>query len=212
MSVGRALLGAHVGKRADGEARVGEAAAARAAHGARDAEVADERVPFREEDVLGLDVAVDDVVRMRVREGVGDLAREADRLIDGELALALDPPAQRLARNVGHHIVERAFELSRIVEREDVRMLQAREQCDLATETLRGLPIGDFGVNEFQRDLAVVPHIVREIDGRHPATADLALDSILSGDDCSALARRGQLVCRLLVVGHVGRPRERRRA
>ena len=206
------LLGAHVGERADGEAGVGEAAAAGAAHRARDAEVADERVPFGEQDVLGLDVAMDDVVRVRVRERVGDFAREADRLVDGELAFALEAPAQRLARDVRHHVEERALELAGVVEREDVRMLQAREQRDLAAKALGRLSVGDFGVDELERDLAIVPDVVREIDGRHPAAADLALDLVSSGDDCSALARRGQLVCRLLVVGHVGRPCERRRA
>ena len=38
------------------------------------------RVAGGEQDVLGLDVAVDDAVLVRVAQGVGDLARDADRL------------------------------------------------------------------------------------------------------------------------------------
>ena len=44
-----------------------------------DAEVRDERVPLVEQDVLGLDVAVHDVVAMRVVERVGHLLRDAER-------------------------------------------------------------------------------------------------------------------------------------
>jgi hypothetical protein len=41
-----------------------------------------------QENVLGLDVAVDHAVAMRVVERVRDLARGADRVIDAELRLA----------------------------------------------------------------------------------------------------------------------------
>ena len=91
-------------------------------------------------------------------------------------------------------------------------MLEPREERDLAAEALRRLAVGDFGVDELERHLAIVPDVVREIYRRHPAAADFALDLVASGDHCSALARRGELVCRLLVVGHVSRLCERRRA
>ena len=119
-----------------GEARIGETPPAGAADRARDAEVADERVPFGEKDVLGLDVAMDDVVRVRVSERVRDLARETNRLAHGELLLACDSAAQRLARDVRHDVVQRALALARIVERKDIRMLQSREQRDLAAKAL----------------------------------------------------------------------------
>ena len=206
-----ALLWAHVGDRAHGEAGVRETSPAGSTDRTRDSEVAHEGVSFGEKDVLGLDVAVDDVVRVRVSERIRDLAGKTNRLAHGELLFTRDAPAQRLAGDVRHDVVQRTVALARIVERQDVRMLQFREQRDLAPKALRRLAIGDFSVDELERDLTIVPDVVCEEHGRHAAAADLAFDSVASGDDCSALAR-GELVRRLRVVGHVGRPGERRRA
>ena len=64
---------------------------------ARDAEVGHHGVPALEEDVLRLDVAVHDALPMRIRQRVGHLAGDGDRLLDGQLRLAVDPGAQRLA-------------------------------------------------------------------------------------------------------------------
>ena len=50
---------------------------------ARDAEVGDERLPVAEQDVLGLDVAMDDAVPVRVVERERDLARDPERVVDG---------------------------------------------------------------------------------------------------------------------------------
>ena len=51
---------------------------------AGDAEVGDQRVPVLvEQDVLGLDVAVHDAVRMRVVQRVGDLAYDPERVATG---------------------------------------------------------------------------------------------------------------------------------
>ena len=67
-------------------------------------------------------------------------------------------------------------------------MLQAREEGDLAPKALGRLTVRDLGVDELDRDLAVVPNVVRAIDGGHAAATDLAIDLIPAGDDCSALA------------------------
>ena len=48
-----------------------------------------------QQDVLGLDVAVDHAVAVGVVERVGDLGGDADRVGDGELLLAVQPIAQR---------------------------------------------------------------------------------------------------------------------
>jgi hypothetical protein len=38
-------------------------------------------------------------------------------------------------------------------------------------------------VDELERDLTIVSNVVGEEDGRHATAADLALDSVTSGDD-----------------------------
>src|SRR5262249_52796684 len=68
------LLGTHVQRRADGEPGDRESMRGGLFYGARDAEVGDDRVPLEKEDVLGLDVAVDDVTRMRIGERAGNVA------------------------------------------------------------------------------------------------------------------------------------------
>ena len=53
--------------------------------------------PTLEQDVLGLDVAVDDTVRVRVAQRVGHLAADLERVVHGQLLLAGQPIAQRLS-------------------------------------------------------------------------------------------------------------------
>ena len=56
--------------------------------GERDTEVGDHRLALVEQDVFGLDVAMDQAVRVRVVQRGGDLPDEVDRLVGRELALA----------------------------------------------------------------------------------------------------------------------------
>ena len=60
---------------------------------AGDAEVGDQRVPVGHHHVFGLDVAMDDALRVRVAERVGDFERDLDRVVDRELLLAIEPVA-----------------------------------------------------------------------------------------------------------------------
>ena len=70
-----------------------------------------------------------DAVPVRVVERVGDLARDAHRVVDRELLLALEPLAQRLALDEGHDVVEQPVRPSpRVEQRQDVRMLQLRRR------------------------------------------------------------------------------------
>ena len=55
-------------------------------HRERDAEVGDERLAVMQENVLGLDVAVDDAVAVRVVERARDFGRDAHRVVDREAA------------------------------------------------------------------------------------------------------------------------------
>ena len=55
-------------------------------HGERDPEVGHRRVAALEQNVLGLDVAVNHAELVRVAERVGDLARDANRVVDAAVA------------------------------------------------------------------------------------------------------------------------------
>ena len=132
---------------------------ARLARGERDAEVGDQRAAVVQQDVLGLDVAVDHAVPVRVVERVGDLARDPHRVVDRELLLAVEPVAERLALDERHDVVEEAVGLARVEQREDVRMLQIGGELDLGEEPLGAEHRGELGVQHLERDVAVVPQV-----------------------------------------------------
>ena len=83
----RGLLGAHVGRGANGHADLREHQAGRCRRRHQrlaDPEVGHHGVAFVEQDVLWLDVAVDDVAPMRVVEGISHLHGDADRFVHGQ--------------------------------------------------------------------------------------------------------------------------------
>ena len=88
--LGGRLLGAHVVRRAERQAGLGHPPAGRRAHRQRDAEVGDHRPAVLQQDVLGLDVAVDHAVAVRVVERVGHVGGDPHRLVDAELGLAIE--------------------------------------------------------------------------------------------------------------------------
>ena len=57
-----------------------------------------------------------------------------------------------------------------------------RGRLDLGEEPLGAERRGEIGVQHLDRDVAVVLEVVREIDGRHAAAAELALDAVAIGD------------------------------
>ena len=71
------LLGTHIAGGADGLPRLRERRRTRGADRSRDPEIGDDRMAARQQNVLGLDVAVDHPLRMREGERVRDVAGEA---------------------------------------------------------------------------------------------------------------------------------------
>jgi hypothetical protein len=53
---------------------------------------------------------------------------------------------------------------------------------DLGQEALRADVRGDIGVQHLDRDTPVMAIVVSEVDGRHSAGAELALEAVLSGE------------------------------
>jgi hypothetical protein len=102
----RACSGEKYGRRAEEHLAAGRRG--RAGHRARDPEVGDHGAPVGgEEDVLGLDVAVDDPGAVREREPARDLGAHARHVLGRERARAGEPVGER-RRQVVHHEVRRA--------------------------------------------------------------------------------------------------------
>ena len=177
------LLGRHVVRRAERHAGLGHpAAAARAGDGQRDAEVGHQRAAVVQQDVLGLDVAVDHPVPVGVVEGGGHLGGQAHRVAHRQLFLPAQPVAQRLAVDERHDVVRGAVHLAAVDQAEDVRVLQRRDGLDLTQEALGADDGGQLGTQHLDGHLAPVLEVLGEVDRGHAALAQLALEAVAVGD------------------------------
>ena len=172
------LLRAHVGGGAEGEAGLGELSHARDLEGAGHAEVGHPGVSAAQEDVLGLDVAVDHSAPVGAVEGVGDFPGQADGLLQRELPPLLEPVAQRLALDPGHGVPEEPAGIAGVEHRQDVGVVEAGGDPDLAEEPLGAEAGGQLGAHELDGDRALVPEVAGAVDRGHPALAELLLDLV----------------------------------
>jgi hypothetical protein len=187
------LLRAHVTDRADGHAGLcerGVGLVAREALGrARNAEVRDQGVAVGEHDVLGFDVAVNDAPAVGVPERLGHLAHQAHAFPHRERATPPEAVAQALAFHVGHREPEEPAGVARIVDRQDVRVLEPGGEANLALEALRPQRVGQPGMEHLQGDGSVVLEIAGEMDRGHAAAPELTLERIATAQ---GLRERGQ--------------------
>ena len=180
--VSRRLFRAHVLWRAERQAGLGEPRARRSGDGECDPEVRHHRLVVLEQDILGLDVAVDHAVAMRVVERRGDVGGEADGFVNRELPLPLEPTPQRFAFHVGHHVVDQAAGLAGIKQRQDMRVLQVGGDPDLTQEAIDPEHGGELGAQHLHGDVTVVLEIPGEVHGRHPTGAELTFNGVLLGE------------------------------
>jgi len=109
---GHHLLGTHVVGCADRDPRRRQPLVAGLGDRARDPEVGDHRVAFLEQDVFGLHVAMDDAAAVRRLERVGDFARDAQRFVERQRALAVQPVTQRFALDQRHDVEQQPVSLA----------------------------------------------------------------------------------------------------
>jgi len=122
--------------------------------------------------------SVDDAVSVRVVERVGDLACNANRFVYAELRFPVELIAQRFAFDVRHHVVQEPVGRAGIEERQDVRVLETGGGLDLLDEAVATEDGGQLGLEDLDRDLAVVLQVFGEVDRGHAARADLMLDAV----------------------------------
>lgn len=162
----------------------------------RDSEIRDDRMTLTEKNVFWFDVTVDDAVRVGAGECVRNLYENLNSLGTGDWTLASESLSERLARNEWHDI-ERTLSCAfvrddaRIDQSEDVRMLKLRGEFDLSQEAVGAERDRDLGSHDFDRDLATVSQVMREIDRRHAAFAERALDVVSTCE--TRLDRLGRL-------------------
>ena len=98
--------------------------------------------------------------------------------MDRQLALPGESGAQRLALDVWHDVVEDPGRLTRVVQREDVGVLELSRKFDLAEEALGAKRGGELRAEYLEGNQTLVSQVPREIDRGHPALPELALDGV----------------------------------
>ena len=182
LALAHRLLGTHVMRGTEAHAGLGHpGAAAGAAYGERDPEIRYQRGAVMQENVFGLDVAVDDAMPVSIVECRCDFGRDADRIGHRQLLFPVQSVAQALAFDVRHDVVGGPVRLTRVDQAEDVRVLQRRDRADLAHEAFGPDHGGKFRLEDLDGHLAAVPEVLRQVDGGHPAGAELALDPVAVG-------------------------------
>jgi len=121
------------------------------------------------------------VVRLQPESPAERRAAWIDRLVNRQLAVAGEPAPDVLAVHERHDVVEESLGLARVVQREDVGVLQPGGDLDLAEEAVRTQRGGQLGAQDLERHFAAVLEILREIHRRHPALSQLALQAIAVG-------------------------------
>lgn len=183
--VAERLLGRHVRGGAHRDAQRRERASVRRPAALRgrverlgDAEIRDEGVPLGKEDVLRLQVAVHHALAVRVRERVGELAHEPERVAHRERAALAEERPQRLARDKGHRVVRQPVDVARAEQREDVRVLKPGGERDFALEPRRREARGQVGMEHLDYDASAELRVRGHEDAAHGPAAELALDAV----------------------------------
>ena len=166
------LLRRHV---AEG-ARVGDRDG-RARREARDAEVRERGVPVREDQhVLGLHVAVQDALGVRMGESRGDVAHHAQRQLARAAGAGVVGEAA-LGQVGGEHEV--AVDPVRVPHRHDVGVREARGDARLVRDGVAA-PLGHLrGLDDLERDRAVLHRVPRAPDRGEGALAERPLQPVL---------------------------------
>ena len=136
-----------------------------------------------EQDVAGLDVAVDEAAAVGGVERGGDLADDPDRARGRERALAGDGVQQVGAVDEAHGDVELAVDLPRLVDGDHVRVIDRGGEHRLALEALAELAVArEVLGDQLQRDGALERDLSRAIDDAHATLAGDAVDLVARED------------------------------
>ena len=141
-------------------------------------EVEQLRAGLGQHDVGGLEIAVDDALPMRLVEGVGDLGRDLQRLVERERPL-LEAGGERLPVEMRHDEEVRAVGVADVVDAADMRMIERRDGARLALEPRAQVGIaGDVRREDLDGDAAIEPRVAGFVDFAHAASTQRADDFI----------------------------------
>src|SRR5262249_39277101 len=139
-----------------------------------DSEVRDDGVSPFDQDVRRLDVSMKDPPPMSEIESVRNLRGKLQGVADGEEPFTGDAVAKRFL-DERHRVIQEAVAISRIEERENVRMRQMREDSYFTKEAVSRQRCGHFVAQHLERDQAPVADVYGFVNnGRRPGANALA--------------------------------------
>ena len=153
------------------------------ARGRRDAEVGEVAVLALllrvDQHVARLDVAMHETARVRGIESGGHLSDQGDRTCGLKATVAPERGAQVTALDQAHRDVDVPVRLAGRVDRNHVRVIEARGQLRLAQDAIaRCLVVNEPGREHLQRDGARQVAVDRAEDLAHPTAPDQALEGV----------------------------------
>src|SRR6185503_12760397 len=114
-------------------------------------------------------------VRVRVVQSIRDSDGHSHCFLYRKLFLPRQTRPQCLAVDKRHDVVKKTVCCTRIEQRQKIRMLKVRCNPDLGEKPLFTEYRTELRIEKLQSDMAVMPQILREINRRHSAGADLPL-------------------------------------
>jgi hypothetical protein len=113
-----------------------------------------------------------------VAQGLGYFASNPERILHRKLPLALQPSSKGLALHIGHRVIQQPVSLTGVVEAQDVRVIQARRDVNLAEEALGPEHGTELRVQHLEGHRPIMSEVVGEVHGGHAAAAELALEHV----------------------------------
>ena len=134
-----------------------------------------------EQNVRGLHIPVHEPRCVGRVESICNLDCDCNRACRLERALAAQKLLQVRAIDVTHRDEQPSIRLSRLIDRDDVRVIEARRKARLAQHPISETDVfGEIPKKELQRHRPLQASITSAIDLAHPSTAEHVLDHIAS--------------------------------
>jgi hypothetical protein len=148
-------------------------------------DVVEDTAAPREEDVVGLQVAVHDLTAVHRGERGEHLADDVHRAHQRQPALLLERLRERHPPQVLHHEVGGAvLGVAEVEHLDDVLVTGGRGGARLALEARDGLLVPrELGVQALERDLAPEQQVLRDVHRAHAPFSEDSRDLVAPGDD-----------------------------
>jgi hypothetical protein len=135
-------------------------------------------LPGGDEDVRRLDVAVDEAEAVRRVERIRDLPEQAHRPFVPDVLRRLDERPQVVALDVFHREEDHVVLLARRIDRDDVRVLEARRELGLEQEPApEAVVLRELGREHLDRRPAAQVDILGEVDRAHRPVPEEPLEA-----------------------------------